>query len=125
MPIIVSGTFEEVERKLLAALAVIIYRKNAGWSMFQDDEDWIYTNFGDENVCPTCHGFTRAWSGSELAGWFTEKYRLTQNTVHPNVHEMQDYTYLRGECRCTLTWRGYLEVLIRRLFDEMEERMGG
>lgn len=121
MPITISGTLEEIHAKVRGMLAVTTYRKHAGWSMFQDDEDWIYTNFGDENVCPSCHGFTRAWNGSELAGWFTEKYRLTQNTVHPNVHEMQDYTYLRGECRCTLTWRDYLELLRDRLFDELAE----
>lgn len=125
MPIIVSGTFEEVERKLLAALAVIIYRKNAGWSMFQDDELWDYETQKDERVCPVCWAFERQWIGSEIPTEFTMKYRLGQNTVHPNTHENQDYTFLHGECRCNLIWHGYLEVLIRRLFDEMEERMGG
>lgn len=126
MPIIVSGTVEEVERKLIAALAVITFKKWFGWYLFQDDEVWNYETHKDERVCPVCWAFERQWIGSELQTEFTMmKRRTAQNEVYPNTHETQDYSFLSGECRCNLIWRDYLEVLTRRLFEEIEAEING
>lgn len=86
--------------------------------MFQDDENWEYLTQQDENVCPDCRSFEHEWVGSEVGSFFTERWRTGQITVYPNVHDMQDYTHLKGDCRCNLTWRDYLELLATRLFDE-------
>jgi len=123
MPIIVSGTLEEIRRSLTQALAVTTYRKHAGWLMFQYDETWNYVTKKDHRVCPVCWAFERAWIGEDIPMEFTAKYRLGQNVVHPNTHETQDLTFLHGQCRCNLIWDDYLEVLTVRLFDELREVM--
>lgn len=121
MPITISGTLDEIHTTVRGMLAITTYRKHAGWTMFQDDELWDYETQKDERVCPVCWSFEHEWVGSEIPVEFITKWRTGQNVVYPNTHDNQDYTFLRGECRCSLIWRDYLEVLTARLFDELAE----
>ena len=121
----ISGTPGEVVKKLVAAKAVTTYRKQAGWTLFNADEEWDYIPIHDERLCPVCASFEGRWNGLALPIEFMDWRRplhpyqiLANNEVYPNVHTT--YPYLRGNCRCVLEWVDYLYTLTNRLMDELE-----
>ena len=124
MPIYISGTLEEVGPRLMAMHAVIQYHKMAGWNLFQSDENWDYATRKDNLVCPICQGLEGEYNGTDIPIDFGAWQRQGQNIVYPNTHESVKgiVSYLRGDCRCSLTWDDYLFVLCERLFEEMEEK---
>ena len=134
MPVVLSGSLDEVYRKLLAAKAVTSYRKVDGWKLFQSDETWTYETQHDAKVCPVCQSF-ESYFGSGLSGIviplvLPEWHRthpivdLPNNAIYPNVHEMPEYSWLRGICRCIAYFNDYLFVLAERLMREIGDLAG-
>lgn len=125
MPITVQGTPEEIFRKLTAAKAVTTFRNQAGWPMFQFDEEYTYIPVHDDRLCPVCAAFAGMWNGAQIPVEFPDWRRpfhpfrvLINNEVYPNVHTT--YPFLKGDCRCVLNWDDYLYVLTNRLMTELE-----
>lgn len=134
MSLIISGSLDEVYRKLLAAKVVTSHRKYSGWSLFQSDENWTYETQHDEAVCPACLSFESYFSAGlngiavplNLPEWKRKHPTqwLPNNGIYPNVHAMQGYEWLKGDCRCAAYFEDYLVVLKDRLMAEIGDMTG-
>lgn len=121
--IIVSGALSEILGKMEKIDVVVKNRKMNGWALFQDDEEWIYETQQDEKVCPVCetYGYNRDYRGSEVPLEFPEKSIVEPTLVEPNVHDMLEFQYLSGKCRCYIWWKDHMFTLTERLGEEMLE----
>ena len=125
IPIVISGTINEVKDALMKAYATTQYRKYMGWRLFNDDEFWTYETKDDERVCQYCRMYEsmREFIGSEVPILFSYWSRLEKNSIYPDVHSMPEYTFLRGDCRCRMVWYDYIYTLTERLFKEIQENI--
>lgn len=132
-----GGTLEWLQLRLVWLDQVIRERMTGGWPLFQSDEVWIYSDAGDEKVCPICRGFAsdNPWSGDEIKHFFP-KYEIistrsggvyeTPIIIAPHVHAMSAYDYLKEECRCRITLHDSAEMLEARLhMDKVEVLITG
>jgi hypothetical protein len=102
-------------------------RKNDGWELFQDDEEWDYEVVGDFRTCYVCNRFAGPWVGSQIPVVFGHYMRWGQNHVKPGTHA--DYPELKPSndpdaylgCRCNLFWLDYMDVLLMRLDRELRD----
>lgn len=126
--VVISGTLDEVYRKLLAAKVVTTHRKYSGWVLFHPDEQWIYQSENDDRVCPWCLSY-ESYFGSGLSGvivpsefpqWRREHPHkaILNNEIYPNTHEL-DRVPAKGICRCVLHFVDYLTTLAERLMTEI------
>jgi len=124
LPVKIEGSVEGIKEKLNLMLAVTSYRNRNGWHLWQYDEDWNYTIEKDDNVCPVCEEFGRAFhiQGMDVPMLFPDRSRVEPTLFSPEVHLSQDlYPGLLGECRCFMEWVDYLPVLTERLERELSE----
>ena len=134
MPLIsrikLEGSLDWLQLRLVWIQQVVKHRKTGGWPLFLPDEDWSYETAKDHRVCPICQGFEDAspWKGNEITHFFP-KYEIVSPrssgaytipvTIRPRVHRDPQYSDLKGECRCTLTFMNATETLAARLHEEM------
>ena len=113
MSIVVRGTVQEVEAKLIALSAVIKHRKMVGWPLFQSDEEWTYITRGDARVCNICWEIESKGRivGSEIPSRFPFYEVISYGEVHPHTH---------ADCRCRMIWEHPAETLERRLHLEKQ-----
>jgi len=126
MPIIVSGTFNELLLKMEVIKGVTTRRKDEGWILFQLDEEWKYETRPDERVCDICRSFAGDMNGVKIPVEFSEWKRWGKNQVKPGTHIYYDRKWSYdpdsyGGCRCNLFWYDYMFVLTNRLFKEFED----
>ena len=127
MPLTISGTAEELLRKMEAIKEVCIRRNNDGWDLFQDDEEWEYVVRQDGRTCNVCLSFAGKTVGSQIPVLFGHYKTWGKAHVKPGTHA--DYPYLKWAndpdaymgCRCNLYWYDYMYVLMKRLWQEFEE----
>ena len=108
--IVISGDLSEVLAKLRRIKEVIDNRVAVGYPTLQHDETYRYGAFKD--ACPECiplNGLT--YRGDYIMSEFTQAFQLDGETVAVDKH---------GSCRCELKWIDKHEVLVERLFNEME-----
>lgn len=121
----IRGTILDVQRALTRISGLVRFRKDYGWSPFQDDEIWDYFTENDERVCPTCEGFAGEIIGDRIPDLFPDQRTANvADTMHrsrrPHVHESVNlYPDLRGECRCHMIWRDGFWTLVFRLGREI------
>lgn len=121
VPLIIEGTLDEVEAKLLMIQDIIDRRKVSGWPLFQQGEKWLYTTRPDlGKVCPVCLPHEGAvYDGAEAKRLFplemTSKY-----VASPRVHRTQEAVNLRivGPCHCDLILQNPAEVMEMRLHED-------
>lgn len=124
MSIQVTGTPAEILTRLESLKRVTQRRKEEGFRIYQEDEDWTYTPIYDERLCPVCESFGGEWNGVQVGIEFKDiksvhPFRqLANDERYPNVHVT--YPWLRGDCRCVLRLNDYLFTFNLRLLNEME-----
>ena len=102
-------------------------RKNEGWPLFQDDEEWRYEAVSDYRTCYVCAGWEGDVRGPEIPVEFNNYARWGKNHIKPGTHighpELIDANSpdAYGGCRCNLYWDDYLYVLLMRLDTELRE----
>lgn len=132
--IYIRGSLDYLQLNLVRIHQVVMHRKTGGWPIFQADETWMYETAGDDRVCPFCRGFEadNPWRGNEIPHFFPRLFYegsrmggtyTTDVIVRPNVHEMEEYSFLKGECRCKIRLLNAAETLERRLHKEKSEAM--
>lgn len=124
--IVITGSLDDLQLQLVWIHQAVLHHKTGGWPLFQADEVWLYETAGDNRVCPYCIGFEEdnPWQGNEIPHFFPQ-YDLEGShkggtwdidvIVRPNVHEMSEYSFLKGECRCKMRLLNGIETLERRL----------
>ena len=105
--------------------AIVTFRKNDGWELFEPDETWTYFTAQDEpeRTCDICLGIARNmdYTGDEVKRDFPAREIIEPITIRPNVHEDPQYYFLKGRCRCTMVFQHYIDTLGERLVGEMRE----
>ena len=116
--IIISGNLNEVLAKLRLMKDIIDKRVAVGYPPKQHDEEWRYETMQDGRVCPTCGPL----NGNILRGdYIVSNYPLYASfgVLDVMVHNTTDY-HDADICRCFATWLNMHEVLVERLFNELE-----
>ena len=117
----VRGNIVEVQAKLLNIKWLLRERREMGWKPFQSDETWIYRSAADVKVCPECKRFAarRTYNGTNIPMDFplNEKF-IGIRKRRPKVHRHKPW--LKGVCRCTISWVDAIKTLETRLGKEME-----
>lgn len=122
--IIIQGSLIEVLSKMRRIKQVITYRVSVGYTRFQHDEEWQYLTAQDERVCkpsPTLpwtacgplHG--DIYRGDYLVDDF--KFYVSDGTKKIRVN---NHLPFKDNCRCEAKWVNVHEVLVERLYREME-----
>ena len=127
-PLVVEGTIDEVETKLLAIQDIIDKRKVAGWSLFQKGEKWLYVTRPDlGEVCPVCDPFHgRELDGEEVTQLFPQRELVSQRSLigeyiaSPRTHQTQDAInqQIVGPCHCDIVLQNAAEVMEMRLHED-------
>lgn len=110
--IVVFGSLSEVSAKLRRMKEVIANRVAVGYEPKQHDEEWQYHTMQDERVCEICgsrHG--TVYRGDYLVSDFQFYVSVGAVKVEVNSHDC---------CRCTAEWVNAHEVLVERLWRELE-----
>jgi len=97
--------------------ATITYRISVGYTAKQHDEEWQYLTAQDERVCSEICGPLNGniYRGDYLVSDFEFYVSDGTHKVRVNAHEPRD-----NHCRCTAKWVNAHEVLVERLYAEME-----
>lgn len=90
--LIISGTIEQIERKLLAVKRVIDSRKPPnGYPLWSRHEIWQYSSAGDSRVCTICSGYEGTYTGDEVKRKFPNVEYLGNYTAHPRTHDNSEF----------------------------------
>lgn len=121
----IMGTPQEILSRLEAVNEVANRRKNDGWPLFQQDEEWTYETQEDSRVCDVCLGFAGRFFGVDILSLFGAYKTWGKAHVKPGTHITYPRTWSTapdayGGCRCNLYWHDYFYVLTERLWREME-----
>lgn len=128
------GSLEWLQLRLNWLYQTIMHRKTGGWPLFQSDEIWIYETVGDDRVCPVCLSFEEQnpWNGAEIQHFFPKYMIVSARSggayippvfLEPNIHDMEEYQYLLGECRCKMRLLYPAQTLEARLHMEKAEAL--
>lgn len=124
-----GGTPDNVLASMMIVKATIQRRKDEGWQLFQDDEEWNYRTQSDERVCNVCRGYAGRWIGSQIPVEFPDYKVWDKAHVKPGTHIY--FPHLKwanapdayGGCRCNLYWADFLYTLLIRLDQELKQNI--
>ena len=110
--VVIFGTLDEVQEKLLRVKAVLEDIAQNGFKRFQGDEEWVYHTV-EYDECPKCMPHNSAsFRGDDLQYKFpnvqpigTTVARINNETVH---HKAES-------CRCVGTWENFSECIVDRV----------
>lgn len=130
--VVVKGTLQEILDKMYRIQGIIISRKMAGWTPFQDDEHWEYHGQTDDRLCPVCENFHdhMDFDGDEmqsnfpdLVQWNGPGYMLVRPRVHVTYPDLvwSKSPDAEGGCRCRVLWIDAEDTLADRMAQEFRE----
>lgn len=120
MALVVGGTLQEIEDKLLRIKAVIDSRKTTGWPLFQAGERWLYVTSPElGRVCPVCQSHSgEVLDGESVRVAFPYAEMIEKYVASPRTHMPDLSKFFDEPCHCKLILQNPAEVMEMRLHEE-------